>query len=589
MFAQGAFDAVPDGRVLFAADARLDNQSDIAAAAGLAKSASDEASILSIFERKSERGIASLLGAFAFAHWNEATGKLVLARDCLGNRSLFYYKGRDFVAFSSFLPDLLALPLVPRSLDEAALASFLAFDFREKERTVYSGIARVPARHCVTITRDSVDIRAYWQPTVDPRAPTASEDALVDRARALFDRAVARAIRDTPRVAVQMSGGLDSTAVAATAIRLGHADVASYTGLPAEGYARDRTGQPFLDERPLVEALARMYPSLDVHFVTPQGAHPFHRNPVHHFLNVGGPVRSPVGRAWFDFIDDAIVKDGHRIVLAGMRGNVGLSWTGDDALAWLARRRRFGELLREARALARTTRQPVWRILATEVLGRMAPRAAHRLYGRLRGRDPDDVSRFSLLNPQAIAEFDLPRRWRENGFDPWYRTAYDSVEERSRRMFDLNQTGRDLLAARVLSKGYEFRDPHADRELLEFCLTVPETMYRRNGVARSFARRVLMDRLPAEILNEKRRGMQVPNWFESLNELKPSLADSISRIESSPLACRLIDVPRLKRLYSSWPETLAAARQRHDEYHLALDRAVHVGQFISWVEGGNTF
>ena len=133
----------------------------------------------------------------------------------------------------------------------------------------------------------------------------------------------------------------------------------------------------------------------------------------------------------------------------------------------------------------------------------------------------------------------------------------------------------------------EERDPHSDRDLLEFCLAVPETLYRRNGVRRWFARQVFADRLPPVILNETRRGAQAPNWFESVNQRKPIFAAEIERIEASPLARRLIDVPRLKRLFSEWPKDAHEAQTRSAEYRYGLDRAVHVGQFIRWVEGGN--
>ena len=107
--------------------------------------------------------------------------------------------------------------------------------------------------------------------------------------------------------------------------------------------------------------------------------------------------------------------------------------------------------------------------------------------------------------------------------------------------------------------GCEARDPHADRRLLEFALAVPEPMYRRNGVPRSFARRVLADRLPREIIDERRRGADNPTWFRSLNARRTNIARDIERLEASPLARRLLDLPRLKRLMAQWPKDEQAA------------------------------
>ena len=135
--------------------------------------------------------------------------------------------------------------------------------------------------------------------------------------------------------------------------------------------------------------------------------------------------------------------------------------------------------------------------------------------------------------------------------------------------------------------GCELRDPHADRRLLEFALAVPEPMYRRNGVPRSFARQVLADRLPREIVDERRRGMNRPTWFRTLEARRANIARDIERLEASPLACRLIDLPRLKRLMAQWPKDEQRRRTPPGDYRLALARGIHVGRFIRWVEGDN--
>ena len=131
------------------------------------------------------------------------------------------------------------------------------------------------------------------------------------------------------------------------------------------------------------------------------------------------------------------------------------------------------------------------------------------------------------------------------------------------------------------------RDPHADRRLLEFALAVPEPMYRRNGVPRSFARQVLADRLPREIIDERRRGMNRPTWFRTLEARRANIAHDIERLEASPLARRLLDLPRLRRLMAEWPKDEQAAQECRLEYRLVLARGIHVGRFVRWVEGGN--
>ncbi len=572
---------------LFVADARLDNRDELTATARAAASTSDAELIRFAFETRGDAGIASVLGAFAFAHWDQESRQLTLARDCVGLRPIFFYRAKDFVIFASLLPDLLAISDVPRQIDETTMASFLASDHREKERTVYAGINRVPSRTRVTITQMGVRMQPYWSPRLDAPPPFSRDEDYIERARELFDRAVARCLRDAPRIAILTSGGLDSSAVAVTAARLGHGDVTCYTGVPPDDFDVELSPKSYLDERPKVEALVAMHPSLRVRYVTPRGAHPLDKESARLFVRTAVPVRGASHIGWFETIQDAIAQDGHCLVLNGDNGNIGISWAGAFSLATLAREGRYATLLKEARAIAHVEKRALGRVLLSELVMRMAPRAMQRLVSRLRGNDPDDVSRSSLLNPDAIVALDLHRRWEENGFDPRYRVFGSPARRRAHQLFDQLQIGRDSWAMNQAAARREERDPHSDRDLLEFCLAVPETLYRRNGVRRWFARQVFADRLPPVILNETRRGAQAPNWFESVNQRKPIFAAEIERIEASPLARRLIDVPRLKRLFSEWPKDAHEAQTRSAEYRYGLDRAVHVAQFIRWVEGGN--
>ena len=201
---------------------------------------------------------------------------------------------------------------------------------------------------------------------------------------------------------------------------------------------------------------------------------------------------------------------------------------------------------------------------------------------------PDSVSDHSALNPSFIAETGLARQWQAQGFDPWFGPRdWNAKRLRAYRLFDHNQYGRDVRGLAEEIFGFEVRDPHADRRLLEFALTVPEPMYRRDGIHRSFARRVLADRLPPEILSELRRGASMPTWFRVLDARRGDIAADIERLETSPLASRLLDLPRLKQLMTQWPKSDNEAEKRMQAYRLALGRGVHVGRFIRWVEGGN--
>jgi asparagine synthase (glutamine-hydrolysing) len=275
-------------------------------------------------------------------------------------------------------------------------------------------------------------------------------------------------------------------------------------------------------------------------------------------------------------------------MLVGNLGNFGLSWHGRFSLAQPPRAGQWGGYARAFRALTKGRRYGMAATLATDVLMLDAPGPWRDWIYRLMGRDPESVAQHSALNPAAIAELGLPEEWEREGFDPWLGPRHrHPIRHRAFRLFDDNQFARDFTATSGELFGFEMRDPHADRRLLEFALSVPEQMYREDGVRRSFARRVLADRLPTEIIDERRSGANFTTWFRSMDARHRDFAGDIERIEASPLASRLLDVPRLKRLMAEWPSDEQAAETRWMDYLATFSRGVHIGRFICWVEGGN--
>ena len=581
------------GRELFAAIARLDNREELGAALGLASGEiareSDAMLIRRMHERWGDAGVARCLGAFAFALWEADARRLTLGRDCLGNRPLFFHCGPQFIAFATTLGALLALPDVPRAIDEIELANFIAVNVREERHTLYRGIERVPSRTLVTIDPAGIHQRKYWAPNLDAPPPYAREEDYVERARELLDIAVASAMRDTPHVTIATSGGFDSSAIAATAARLGRAEsITCLTLVPPPGSRVDVGKYHYPDERPKVEALARMHPGLRLNFIVNDRIHPLAVDDTRGFARASLPLLNPSASSAWMYFGDAIAGGGHRVLFVGTFGNFGLSWDGKFSLAALLRARQWDGFVRELRATARESDRSLSRTFAVEVVMRMAPSWLQKAIHRLRGRDPGSISHYSALNPAFVAETGLARRWREQGFDPMFAPPFrDGAQLRAYRMFDYNQFGRDRRALSEGVNGHEVRDPHADRRLLEFALSVPEPMFRRAGVPRSFARKVLADRLPREILDERRWGASVPGWFRVLDSTRKEITGDVERLEGSPLARRLIDLRRLKGLVAQWPKDEQAAEKRSAEYDLALARGIHVGRFIRWVEGGN--
>lgn len=575
---------------LFVADVRLDNRHELIATLGdKGPERSDDASLLrAVIERFGDAGLARCLGAFAFVRWQADRRRLLLGRDCLGRRGLFYHRGDGFVAFATTLGGLLALPRVPRQLDEIALANFLAVNLSAYEQTLYQDIARVPSRCVVEIDRGGATRRAYWSPRL-VGADNRSDGDYVEEARMRFDEAVETVSRNQQRVAVSCSGGLDSSAIAATLARLGQVQsIHCYTVVPAAGSSVDVGDRRYYDETDKVEALVRMHPALNLHLMSPPAPHPYESDPTRIFARSHMPYPGPTVLGAHAAMYDAVAAAGYPALITGEIGNFCLTWEGHFSLRALLSEGRWSELFHELSSIARRKHRSRARVFFGEVALAGSPLWFRRAVHRMRGREPDAIERYSALNPAFVADHDLPRQWRDAAFEPWSMPAgWSAARFRARQMFELSEVARDLKASSVDVFGYEIRDPYADRRLIEFALNVPERLYRRNGVPRAFARAVFADRLPPQILNEQRRGISAAAWFMRLDTRRREVEAEVEQLEASATVRRLIDLERLKTLVARWPADANEAQEKRALYIGALQRALHVGHFIRWLESAN--
>ncbi len=157
-------------------------------------------------------------GMFALALWDSRRRKLVLARDRLGKKPIYYFARGSRVVFASELKALLAHGGVPRELDPEALVQYLACEYVPAPATILRGVRKLPAAHLAVLDERGFRLRRYWEIPAPSHHRVAAQDAAEELLR-LLDGAVAkRLVADVP-VGVFLSGGVDSTSIAALAVR----------------------------------------------------------------------------------------------------------------------------------------------------------------------------------------------------------------------------------------------------------------------------------------------------------------------------------------------------------------------------------
>src|SRR5262245_38924561 len=180
------------------------------------RSRSDTEVIAHAWEEFGETVPEHLNGMFAFALWDRAGEQLLLARDRMGEKPLYYTRADGWLVFASELRALLVHPAVSARLDVEGLARYLAYEYVPDPHSILAGIRKLPPGHVLIAGGARVETRRYWDIPFRPE-PEVDERTWCEEIARHFDRAVAlRLVSDVP-VGCFVSGGIDSTLVAGTA------------------------------------------------------------------------------------------------------------------------------------------------------------------------------------------------------------------------------------------------------------------------------------------------------------------------------------------------------------------------------------
>lgn len=591
---EDAYDTGPifggDGRLVLVADIRLDNRGELIAELALsqaqARTMCDAALLLAALERWDDRCLDRIVGDFAFALWDVGKRRLFLARDFLGQRPLHFHRGTRFFAFASMPKGLHALADVPYAPDEQRVAEFLALFPEGGSASFYRGIERVEPGHAVVVTQSGVSTRRYWNPkrrTIN----LASTDAYGEALRHHLDEATRARLRGTNgSVGAHLSAGFDSAAVTATAARLlapVGGRVSAFTSVPRTGYDGPQVQGRIGDEGPLASATAALYPNIEHVLVRTNGRTPLDGLDRAFFV-FERPLLNICNYVWVSAINDEARRRGLTVLLTGEVGNLTISTDGREYLPELISQGRWARWFKETSVLVRNGKLR-WRGALAFSVGPWLPRPLWIWLNRTFRGYSWDIKSYTAVNRERFDALDLKARAAALGLDLVYRPRKDSFESRlwALRRFDMGNYYQGTLGG----WGIDLRNPAADRRVVEFCLSVPMEQFLSDGEPRALARRAFADRLPAEVLNERRTGLQAVDWHEALTAARPRLIDEVERLAAHRPSSRTLNTERMRRLVNNWPKGRWETNDVVVPYRLALLRGVSAGHFLRKASGAN--
>lgn len=440
--------------------------------------------IVAGWRRWGEAVLERLRGPFALVLWDTRRMQGLLAEDQLGGRSLYFAEHGGELLFATEVPPLLRLLSSSPAPDEAALAEWLVNRELPPGRTLLSGISRLGDGRCLSLSADGWRARRYWRPRYEGVLPVGREEAdrlIADQLR----RSVARAVAGDETVGITLSGGLDSSSVAAIAASLGaETELRAYTA----AFPDDREADESRYARAVTDQLG-----MEGTEIRPDGSGAF-ANALEWLDAWGEPLAAPgllIERPLLERARD----DGIRAVLDGQGGDelFGLS------PYLLADRLRRGRLRAAWRLTARfpdvAAAPAPWKsraIMRAYGVGGALPWRAHRALLRLRGHRREDLG---WLAPHARALIDDTQArlsWKRDFAGPrwWAFLAHLLTEGRTLDAMPEMQHRRALLV------GLEARSPLLDLELVELMLRIPPELSFEGPLDRPRLRAAMAGRLP---------------------------------------------------------------------------------------------
>jgi asparagine synthase (glutamine-hydrolysing) len=568
------------------ADVRLDNRQELGDQLQLSRSQlasmADGALLHAAWRTWGHECVHRLVGEFAFIVWNATDRSLFCARDPIGGRPLCYATVGQSIAISTMPKGILALPDMPRQLDEIRMAEYLAYVTPDSTRTFFKNISLLPAGHTLHATQDGLQIRAYWSPPSEESVRFADDEAYVECFLELFGNAVEAQLRATRPIMATVSGGLDSTSVVALSARhlAGRGErLHALTWVPRSSKHVSANGRTYIsDERHHAASLTEMYPNIDHDVVEGLEGYPLTMlTPIQEAWDqpVLNPVKAPILQATAERVGQL----GCGVVLLGQYGNMTVSYDGLTRISTLLRRGRLISGAREAIALART---PDWsgRSVVSTFIVPMLPGPVRQGIQAIRHRPQANAYPLSVIHPNFAAKSGFASLAQNPNWGlPKIATSNNhSLRMALLRQIDMGMPKKGLLAV----TGAEFRDPTSDFRLMMYCLSIPESQFLSRGRTRWLIRRAMRGILPSMILDETRRGMQSADWAHFIIPYREQYAQAVAQCEQSELIARIINVPLLRQWIDRWPDRWTQAE--YMPYGLLLLRALGAAQFIQQFE-----
>lgn len=489
-------------------------------------SATDTETIVHGYEEWGDAVVDRLRGQFAFGIWDQNRRRLLLARDRLGEKPLFYHYSSERFLFASEIKALFAAGSISRDPDFVAIDEYLTYLYFPPPRTAFRGIWKLPAATCLAVELRSLDkfeIRqwTYWDAaTAIKQQPLARPADYIEECRELLLEATQlRMIADVP-LGISLSGGIDSSAITA---------MAAQSGEPIQTFSVGFPNNAAFDETQFAGIVADQFKTNHRVLRPDVRSAAYLTTVVRHFDE---PFGNPT--AILQYLLTKSMREHVTVALAG---------DGGDELFGGYERYRGAALARMYRKLpTMVTRQfgKAARHLREDTSGRHTFRR-FREFAEFAWRGEIDmyfewVAYYSALERRDLYTPEMAQKVGAEDSSAFLRSGF----ERGRSLDPISRLGYvdlvSFLSCNCLEYGdrmsmanaLEIRTPFTDHKLVEFAFSVPPAAKIRGMTSKWILKKAMERILPAAILNKRKVGFNPPTPAWLANELRPVVAHFLS-------------------------------------------------------------
>lgn len=500
-----------DGQVWITADARVDGQADLierlqSKGRTVHPGVTDAELILHAYHAWGEKCLQHLIGDFAFAIWDGLQKRLFCARDQFGVKPFFYAEVGHHLVLSNTLECLRKHPAVSGKLNDLWIADFLLFERSlDPTATAYEGLLRLPPSHSLTWSVEGLSIKSYWTLPANLGIRYRPAGDYVAHFKMLLEQAVGDRLR-TNRVGVEMSGGMDSSSVAAVAKEL-----LSRQGQPFELHAHTVVYDHLIpdQERHYAGEVAKKL-GIPIHYQAADDYKLYERceDPGMHGPE---PLHNPDLARHTDYLKQVAAYS--RVVLTGWDGDALLNEAPLTYLRTLFAQHRYSHLLFAMAKLLLTRPEQV----------------AHGVWKRIRnkGATPGQSTEPypEWISPELEKRFDLRNRWGQfqniaaitHPFRPFAYRSYDYILNNP-LFFDSQDAG-------LTRQPLEYRHPLLDLRLVDYCLSLPPLPW---CIRKEILRAAMKDLLPESVRRRPKTPLGGFPYVERLQQPESRWVDNLA-------------------------------------------------------------